>query len=360
MYSCQNDLPDIQGKHLNILIGERRFMRTFFYLSLVCVALLMTLCVGHNEEVITISYQPSWHHVALFVIVEKGWDEKVLGKKLKLTAFPSGPPQMEAFAAGQHEIAYVGAAPPLSILAKGFEAKIVAIANTEGSSLIALPDVDYSGPRSLEGKSVMTFPPGSIQHTVLMKWLKDNGVNVSKVTIKQGGPAEIREALRAKAVDFGFAPDPAPYVAEVEGYGRIVVNSSEMAPDHPCCVVLMREDFMKSELAVKFIALHIIASEYAEDPMNKEEIEGILKKWLGISDEVAVRFPGTTKLQTNPRNEKWLEGLDMLCEVQYELGITKDVNGKVVKLSHEQIVDPALYEEALKVVPEIKDQLGLG
>lgn len=337
-------------------------MKKLASMVLICLALAVTLCVqqgGGEEKTISVSYQPSWHHTALYVIVEKGWDEKVLGVKLNLTSFPSGPPQMEAFVTGSHQIAYVGAAPPLSILSKGYPAKIVAVVNTEGSSLVALPGVNYDGPKSLEGKSIMTFPPGSIQHTVLMKWLRDNDVDVSKVTIKSGGPAEIREALRAKAVDFGFAPDPTPYVAEIEGYGKIVESSADMVPAHPCCVVLMSEDFMKSDLAVKFLALHIIASEYAKDPKNKEEIKEILTKWLGISKDVADKYPGTTNLQTDPRNSDWLSGIDMLCEAQYNLGITKDSNGNVVKLTHEQIVDPTLYEKALEIVPEIKSQLGL-
>lgn len=310
---------------------------------------------------IKVSYQPSWHHVALFVIVEKGWDEKVLGAKLKTTPFPSGPPQMEAFAAGEHTIAYVGAAPPLSLLSKGFDAKIVAVANTEGSSLIAIPEAEYSGAKSLEGKKVMTFPPGSIQHTMLMKWLKESGVDVSKVEIKIGGPEEIREALKAKAVDFGFAPDPSGYVAEIEGYGKIVASSPQIAPNHPCCVVLMRGDFMREhrELAVKFLALHIVASEYAKDPENKEEIKKILIKWLNVNERVADTFPGTTNLQTDPRNQQWIEGLDMLCDAQFQLKITKDSSGNPVRVTPENVVDSGLYGEALKLVPKLMSELGL-
>ncbi|MEM2022131.1 MAG: ABC transporter substrate-binding protein [Archaeoglobaceae archaeon] len=333
-------------------------------LSLVFLAAFLAFCISEEQKVkeIRVSYQPSWHHTALFVIIEKGWDEKILGAKIVTSPpFASGPPQMEAFASGQHDIAYVGAAPPLSLLSRGFDAKIVAVANTEGSAIIARQDIVYNGPKSLEGKSIMTYQPGSIQHTVLMKWLKDNNVDISKVDIKYGGPAEIREALRAKAVDFGFAPDPTPLVAEIEGYGKIVAGSSDLSQNHPCCVVLMSGKFMREneEVAAKFLALHIIASEYAKDPKNKEEIKQILIKWLGISEAVAEKFPGTTNLQTDPRDKNWQNGLNLLCEAQYELGLTKDSKGSPVKLKAEDIVDVKLYEKALSMVPKIKSELGL-
>lgn len=342
---------------------------TYKMFVIIAIIAVFAFCItqeGVDEkkiEEVRVSYQPSWHHVALFVIVEKGWDERILGTKLKTTRFPSGPPQMEVFAAGEHEIAYIGAAPPLSLLSKGFDAKIVAVANTEGSSLVAKSDIEYTGPKSLEGKKIMTHPPGSIQHTVLIKWLSENEVDLSKVKIivPPGGVEEIREALRAGAIDFGFLPEPSGYVMEFEGYGKIVLNSSEMLPNHPCCVVLMRGDFMreKSEIAVKFLALHIIASEYAKDPKNKEEVKKIIMKWLNVEEKVASIFPGRTNLQTDPRIKDWLEGVDLLCEAQYQSKITKDVSGNPVRITPEEVVDPRLYEEAIKLVPKIKSDLGL-
>lgn len=312
---------------------------------------------GPNE--IRVSHQPGWHHVALFVIVEKGWDEKILGKKIVTTSFPSGPSQMEAFVARQHDVAYVGAAPPLSILSKGFDAKIVAVANVEGSSLVSAPDISFESIESINGKKIMTFPPGSVQWTILSSWLKEKGIKAEIVTAS--GSAEIREALKSKSVDLAFVPDPSPYIMAQEGSARILMHSREMFPLHPCCVVLMTNDFIKNrDLAVKFLALHIIASEYANDERNREEIINILEKWLKLNRSVAMEFPGTTNLQTDPRNETWLNGLQILCDSQFELGVTRDVNGKPVKLEAREIVNSELYSEAFKIVPQIKKQLGLG
>ncbi|MGP3702716.1 MAG: ABC transporter substrate-binding protein [Candidatus Bathyarchaeota archaeon] len=312
-------------------------------------------------SVLRIGYQPSWHHTSEFVMVEKGWFEKVTGLKLEEKCFPTGPPEMEAFIAGELDIAYVGATPPLTALAKGLKAKIVAIANTEGSALVVRPDFSYTGPTSLKGAKIGCYPPGSIQDTILKHWLEKHNINPGDVKIIAMGPTEQLEALRAGALDGIFAPDPTPYMAVVGGYGKIVAYSSEMWPHHPCCVLLMSENLINNhrETAVKFLAIHIITQEYISNPENKADVVKIIIKRLDIPKEVAEMFPGATKFEVDPFNPQWLEGIDAMCKVQYDLEYTKTAEGKLVLLKSSDIVYTELYTEALKLVPELKKELGL-
>ena len=334
-------------------------------IAIVCIAAIAgaVLVTQQSSQTLTlrIGYQPSWHHVAEFIMVEKGWIQKVLGVQVKEYESPTGPAEMEAFAAGVLDIAYVGATPPLPIIAKGAKAKIVAVVNTEGSSLVVRTDFNYTGPQSLIDARIGCYPPGSIQDTILKRWLIDKDIDLDKVEIIAQEPRAQLESLKAGAVDAILTPDPMPYIAVLEGYGKIAINSSQMWPHHPCCVVLMSEDFIKEhrDLAVKFIALHIIASEYATNPKNREEVKQILINRLGIEEKVADKFPGSTKYETDPRNPAWLEGLDYMCQVHYQLGITKNPEGQVIRLNVSDVVDPSLYEEALSLVPQIKAELGL-
>ncbi|MEM0083307.1 MAG: ABC transporter substrate-binding protein [Candidatus Nezhaarchaeales archaeon] len=313
--------------------------------------------------VMRISYQPSWHHAAFFVMVEKGWLEKVFGDRVKIVMrqIPTGPDQMNALVAGELDLVYVGATPPLPVIAKGFGARIVAVANTEGSALVIREDFDYRGPTSLIGKTVSTYPPGSIQHTLMNYWLKKNNIDPKNVNIIGQSPADQLSSFAARAVDAILTPDPHTYTAVLKHGGRIAVTSSEMWPNHPCCVVLMTKEFIDKhrDLAAKFIALHIIASEYAMDPKNREELKRILLKWLPIEEEVAAQFPGSTNFHTDPRDPEWRNGLDLMCQVLYELGRTVDAEGKPIRLKVDDVVDATLYEEALKIVPQIKAKLGL-
>jgi NitT/TauT family transport system substrate-binding protein len=147
-----------------------------------------------NVTNLRIGYQPSTHQIAEMVASAKGWwaeDLKPFGiVTIQEKEFQSGPPEMQGMLAGALDIAYVGTAPPITAIAQGLDAKIVAAVNINGSDLVLRPDVTYNGPKSLEGLSIGTFPPGSIQDVVMKKWLKEKSVNISKVL--QGDQKETR------------------------------------------------------------------------------------------------------------------------------------------------------------------------
>ncbi len=329
------------------------------------VALAAYFALQQTQPVkLRIGVQPSWHHIAFYIMWDKGWIQKVLKVEPELYSFESGPLEMQAFAAGHLDIAYVGATPPMSILAQGVKAKLVAVANTEGSSLVVRPDISYTDPQSLKGKRISCYPPGSIQDTILKKWLREHGIDPEKdvYIIHQRGPAEQHPSLKSGEIDAAFFPDPHPYLAVLGGYGKIALSSRDMWPRHPCCVVLMSEELIAKhrDLAVKFVALHIIASQYAIDPKNKGDVVRILMKYLKIDERTAEAFPGTTNINPDPTDRLWLDGVDEMCETLYELGVTRDARGNPVRLSASDIVDTTLYQEALNMVPQIRAELGLG
>ena len=347
-----------------------KFSGKYLILVVVVIAILVSGVVYSSLiskpqtelETLRIGYQPSWHHTSEFVIVEKGWIQQVTGLDVKESEFPTGPPEMEAFIAGELDIAYVGAAPPIPALAKGMKAKIVASANTEGSALALIPDFEYTGPTSLRGAKLAAYPPGSIQDTVLKHWLIENDLEPgTDIKILAMGPRELTEALRANALDGIFTPEPMPFIAEVEGYGKIVADSSDMWPHHPCCVLLISEDLIMNhrELAKQILALHIIAQEYVVNPDNKDEVSRIIAEKLGLSEEVVDKFPGSTSFETDPHNPEWLDGIDQMAQVHYELGYTETVDGELILLNAPDIIDFEIYNEALELVPELKQELGL-
>ena len=54
----------------------------------------------------------------------------------------------------------------------------------------------YKEPKDLKGLKIATFPPGSIQYTILSKWLKENGLDPEKdVEIRTMGPREAISAI---------------------------------------------------------------------------------------------------------------------------------------------------------------------
>jgi NitT/TauT family transport system substrate-binding protein len=306
-------------------------LRKFIVMAMLAAVVIVSLgCISSPEKkenvsamekvpgkitTLHIGYQPSTHQIAEMVAFEKGWwaeDLKSFGvEKIEEKEFQSGPPEMQAMLAGALDIAYVGTAPPITAIAQGLDAKIVAAVNINGSDLVLRPDVTYRGPESLLGKSIGTFPPGSIQDIVMKKWLKDNNVDASKIDIHPMGPGEAVTAIEAGKVDGVFLPHPSPAKIAIDGKGRSVVQSGEMWPNHACCSLLVSGKLLREQpdLVDQIIKTHINATNYInahpeEAAMiyaNKTKqdlavVEASIKDWDGkwVSDP-SIEIPSTVE-----------------------------------------------------------------
>jgi NitT/TauT family transport system substrate-binding protein len=323
------------------------------------VGLLVVILLGFNLlrkpakkpklNHIRIGYQPSTHQIAHIIAMEKGWWQSELKKfgveEITEHLFPSGPPEMTAMLAGELDIVYVGTAPPITAIYEGLDAKIVASVQTQGSHLVLRPDIDYKGPQELKGLRIATFPPGSIQDTVLGKWLKDNGLDPKKdLEIAPMGPGDAISAIKAKAVDGAFLPHPAPAVIELEKSGKMVVASGKMWPDHACCCLLASKQLIQEypELLKQIIRTHIRATEYAIS--HKEEAAEIYAKKMGW-DIKKIKYA----LKTT--DERWIHDPHIMVKstldfanVIYELN--KPRYTKV--LTEKDLFDTSFYDEVAK------------
>lgn len=253
--------------------------RVFMLIAMAMLLLYLGYPVFAAGSVLNIGYQPSTHQIAEMVAFEKGWwqeEMKPFGiTEVKEFQFPSGPPEMQAMLAEDLDVAYVGTAPPITAISQGLDAKIVAAVNINGSNLVLRPNINYTGPESLTGLKIGTFPPGSIQDIVIKKWLKDNSVDVSKIDLKAMSPGDAVTAISAGKVDGVFLPHPSPAIVEDEGNGRSVVASGEMWPNHACCSLVVSGKLIreKPELVKQIIRIHDNATRYInEHPDEAAEI----------------------------------------------------------------------------------------
>jgi NitT/TauT family transport system substrate-binding protein len=336
---------------------KRRNMASFIAVGAIAVAIVMALgCVEPETTAemttINIGYQPSTHQLAAMVAYEKGWWQEDLREfgveEIVMKEFPSGPPEMHAMLAGDLDVAYVGTTPPIAAMYEGLDAKIVAGAQTQGSALVVRPEFaeEYEGPQSLKGKKIATFPPGSIQHTLLAKWLIDNGIDPEKdVEIVAMGPSDAATAIGTKTVDAVLLPSPTPTIIEVEGNGVIVEWSGSMWPNHACCCVVASEEMMTNhpELLKQILKTHIRATEY--EIAHPEEAAEIYAKVQGADT-------ATIKRSINVSDMHWIHDPHVLIEsgleyaqVIYELNRERYENLGIEVLGEEDIFDTRFYDD---------------
>ena len=235
-----------------------------------------------------IGYQPSTHQMAEITAMAKGWWQEDLAPfgvvNVTDKVFPSGPPEMQAMLAGELDVAYVGAAPVLSALATGLDAKIVAGVNTQGSDLVVKNDIVYTGPQSLSGRTIATFPPGSIQDTVLRDWLKKNNLTPDKdVFIKGMTPGDAVTAILAGKVDGIFLPTPSPSTVVNQGKGKVVVYSGEMYPNHTCCVLVVSGKLIREHPEIVRQIIKTNDKAVAWNQQNPDEAAQIYSTKTGAS-----------------------------------------------------------------------------
>jgi NitT/TauT family transport system substrate-binding protein len=313
-------------------------------------------CLEEEPELtkINMGYQPSTHQLAAMVAAEKGWWEEDLRaygiEEVELHLFPSGPPEMTAMLAGDLDVAYVGTAPPIAAMYEGLDAKIIAGVQTQGSGIAIRPELveeyERDGVVSLKGKTIATYPPGSIQYTILLKWLQDNGIDPEKdVDIKAMAPSEAASAIGAKTVDVIFLPSPHPELIEAEGTGKIVKWSGEIWPNHACCCLVASDNLIKEhpDIVTQIIKTHINTTEYQKE--HPDEAAEIFAKWQNVN-------VSTIKQSMTITDMKWIHDPHLQVEssleysnVTYELNRERYEAKGIAPLSEEDIFDTSFYDE---------------
>lgn len=295
---------------------------------------------------LNIGYQPSTHQIAYMTAYEKGWWQEDLAPygitKINEKQFPTGAPEMQAMMAGDLDVAYVGAAPAITALSQGLDAKIVEPVQINGSSLVLRPEHEYESPEDLKGLTIATFPPGTIQDTLIRNWLKENGLDPDKdVVIKGMAPGDAVTAISAKQVDAVFLPHPSPTVIENEGNGRTIVQSGEMSPNHACCVLLVSGKLIREhpDIVQQIVKTHINATEY--NLANEDEAAQIYSNKTTESVEVV-------KKSLKEWDGRWITDPALIenstveySNIQYKLNYTQK------PLTEGEIFDTSFYEAAV-------------
>lgn len=297
-------------------------------------------------------YQPSTHQIAYMTADAKGWWLEDLAPygitSTKDYQFPTGAPEMQAMLAGQIDVAYVGSTPPMSAIDQGLEAKIVAGAQIQGSDLVLANDLPYESPQDLVGLKIATFPTGTLQDTVLRKWLIDNDIDPDEdVTILGMGGADAKTSLASGNVDAVFLPHPNPTVIESEGYARVIVQSGEMWEDHACCVVLVTQKLIDEhpDIVEQIVRTHIKATQYNID--NPDEAAQIFSDDVGVAYNISSQsiqdWDGEWVSDPNIELPTALE----YAKVQYDLGYTDRL------LTQDDLFDLSFYN---KVIAEMDEE----
>ena len=222
--------------------------------------------LGGGDNTVKIGYLPSDHDAALFVADAQG-KYKDAGIETELVQFNNGGDLMTAMASGDIDVGYVGIAPVLSSVEKGVPVKVISAAQTEGSGIVVTDESGITSGADLAGKSIATPGDASIQHVLLAYYLKQYGLSLDDIEESAMKVPSMNDALKTKQIDGIITFQPYVSIAEAQEGNTVLADSQEILPNHPCCVVVASDDFIKNhEDQVKTILdIHKEATDYINE-----------------------------------------------------------------------------------------------
>lgn len=293
---------------------------------------------GGSSDTVKIGYLPSDHDAALFVADAQGlYKDKNI--TTELVQFNNGGDLMTAMASGDVDVGYVGIAPVLSSISAGVPVKIISAAQTEGSGIIVNDQAGINDAQSFKGKTIATPGDASIQHVLLASYLKDNGMSLDDINESAMKVPSINDALKTGNLPAAITFQPYVSLGTTDDGIKELVDSSEILPGHPCCVVVASDDFLKNhkDTAKDIVDIHKNATDFINEKVSSGKTAEVVK--LLPEDIVADPAAEADSLQSFP----FISGLDMLYKADVDAFQDLEVD---LGILNETIPQENLYWEA--------------
>ncbi|MBN1635939.1 MAG: ABC transporter substrate-binding protein, partial [Deltaproteobacteria bacterium] len=153
---------------------------------LTAIMLLVTtspVCSFGAQKAVRLGYlQSDLHQLAAFIALEKGYFQEEGVPVIVGGIFKAGPEEMSAFAGGDLDVGYVGAAPAVVAAANlATDIKIIAQVNLEGSAIVVRKDSGISSLDDLKGKTVAVPGYAQVQDFLLRLALTQKNIPLSSI-----------------------------------------------------------------------------------------------------------------------------------------------------------------------------------
>jgi NitT/TauT family transport system substrate-binding protein len=293
---------------------------------------LIRLRVGHllADQL----HQPGW------VVAEEMNYFKQEAFQVFHSEYQYGSIEMEHFAAGELDLAYVGAVPFLSACAAGVDIIAVASSNTEGSSLVVTKEIQEI--EDLNGKIIGSPGIGSIQDYMLDR-IKE--VYEVEFSIDRSSVTILLQKFSTGEIDGYIAWEPNAIRAVVEGIrgAHTLLVSHDILPNHQCCVLAVRGDWVREKpyIVRRIVRWHMNAMKWVLE--NPEEFETLIADYSGLSIELIEAAHTIVKHPYPPRID--VASMRIMLEGQIKAGKINTENLNDLDIFLNEVINNSYVEE---------------
>lgn len=233
-------------------------------------------------------------HGAGLCALESGRLARALsGVTVESRAFTAGPAVIEALLGGAIDVAYAGAPPVLAawLRSRGTAVRLLAGACSGGAGLVLRPGLEFVGPRTLDGKTVVTPQLGNTQDVALRSYLRRNGLAPDEsggtVRVLPLSNAECFNQFRMGRVDAAWVAEPTLSRMIVEARGVLAIDERDLWPQRRFVTALFvaRADYLDRARANVVRALEVHRDEVQRlargDRESRSHVASALARALG-------------------------------------------------------------------------------
>jgi NitT/TauT family transport system substrate-binding protein len=159
---------------------------------------------------------------------------------------------------------------------------------------------------------------------ILLKYelIKDN-LSINGVKTVQEEVPLMPDKLHQGETDAYLAWEPYASAASLIKQDNVLMYSHDIWNNHPCCVIIAREDFIKKnpQLLQNFLKVHVEATDYVNT--HKNETALILSQKLGTDIGVEVEAMKHVEFVAKP-NDVFQSNVLKIVDIQRKVGYVKN------------------------------------
>jgi len=277
-------------------------------LSLFCLLAVLSVTAIAKEK-IRIGWVFAMANAPVLIAKEKGMF-KAQGVDVELLSFKSGPVVHQALAAGELDMAYIGAPPVYHWYSRGLKSKILAKVNYGQAAVIVRKDSGINTLTDLRGKKMAGVRKGSGMDVLLRGYVFGEAAKMvpdKDTRIIPMPPGNMGASVEAKVVDGAFIWEPFTSQFLLRGNTKVIFDMNKAVPKYPWYIIMALPKTLekKKSAIMKVLRAHKQAVEF----LNSSPTAGneIIAKAFKLS---AVKGP----------NGKMYSAVDVVAKARERLG----------------------------------------
>lgn len=275
-------------------------------LSAAALSLLTAQAPAHAQAKLNVGFNAPialfWPH---YIAEDKGFFKEA-GITAEAVFSGGSAPSVQQLIGGSLDAIYVSCTPGLQAIDKG--AKIAVIGELMGGwPYSVMTPSSVKSAADMVGKKVMLATPSDLTTVFWRRWLKQQGVDPTKVDeVFDAATPNRYAALASGAVAGSLVTQPFDFVAKTAGYQELFGVPS-VSEGYSFVCVMMRNNSLQSDAATAkgFLAALSKATNWLYQPQNAEEAKAILTKWSkGKPEDIALTYDYYMKIKPYTANLK--------------------------------------------------------